>query len=183
MIKKIKEIIIHKSPYRVIYNDLVQLPNGTETEFLRISHKENEETIGVCVLPVLENGDVILQDEYRYAVDKFVTSASMGLVDKGETPEDAALRELKEEFGLKSKNLEYIGYVFGDVSLTNTKVHLFIAKNCSLDENGSKPEETEFFGDITVIKDNDLEDFIPKIEECLTLLIFQAYLIRKLRSK
>jgi ADP-ribose pyrophosphatase len=183
MIKKIKEIIIHKSPYRLIYNDLVQLPDGKKTEFLRISHQENKETIGVCVLPVLKNGDVILQDEYRYAVDKFVTSASMGLVDEGETKENAASRELQEEFKLKSNNLEYMGSVFGDVSLTNKKVNLFIANDCSIHKEGSKPEEAEFFGDVKIIKDDDLEKYLPQIEESLTFLIFQSYLFKRLKDK
>ena len=64
---------------------------------------------GVGLVPLSENKDkVLLQAEFRLATNRFVYNFPAGLIDKGETVEEAAKRELKEETGLDLVRIEAV---------------------------------------------------------------------------
>ena len=67
----------------------------------------------VVILPVLDDGRVLLIRQWRAAVGGWVIEAPAGRVEEGETPEHAALRELEEETGYRASRLEplYAAYV------------------------------------------------------------------------
>jgi ADP-ribose pyrophosphatase len=60
----------------------------------------------VAALPVFDDGRVVLVRQYRYAVDSLVWELPAGRRDPGETPEQAARREMEEEVGLHAARLE-----------------------------------------------------------------------------
>ena len=76
-----------------IYKDTVRLPNGkTSTREYTVHHG------AVCILPLLENGDVLLERQFRYAMGEVLTEIPAGKLDYiGEDPREAALRELVEK--------------------------------------------------------------------------------------
>jgi len=78
-----------------VQRDTVRLPNGNETVREVIRH------IGaVCVIPVLENGDVIMERQYRYPLDRVILEIPAGKLDSaGENRLSAIRRELSEETG------------------------------------------------------------------------------------
>ena len=78
-----------------VQRDTVRLPNGSETIREVIRH------IGaVCVVPLTDDGDVILERQYRYAVGQILTEIPAGKLDfPDEDRAEAALRELREETG------------------------------------------------------------------------------------
>ncbi len=59
----------------------------------------------VIVVPITAAGDLILIKQYRPALDRLVVELPAGLVDKGESPEEAARRELIEETGYGCENM------------------------------------------------------------------------------
>ncbi len=67
----------------------------------------------VVVLPVLDDGRVLLIKQWRAAVGDWVIEAPAGRIEPGETPEKAAARELEEETGFRASRLErlYSAYV------------------------------------------------------------------------
>lgn len=72
--------------------------------------------------------------------------AAAGMIDKGETPEAAAKRELGEELGLTVSALEPVGAVWATPGVSGERLHLFLAAYSSADrtgEGGGKPEERE----------------------------------------
>ena len=71
-----------------IYKDTVRLPNGrTSTREYTVHHG------AVCVIPLLENGDVLLERQFRYAMGEVLTEIPAGKLDYiGEDPREAALR-------------------------------------------------------------------------------------------
>ena len=64
---------------------------------------------GVGLVPFNEDkSKIVLQSEFRLATNRFVYNFPAGLIDEGETPEEAAKRELKEETGLDLVSIEAI---------------------------------------------------------------------------
>jgi len=84
---------------------------------------------GICVLPEID-GRIGLMRGYRHFVETEVWQAPAGFVEPGETPEDAALRELSEEAALscKAANLVSLGILLPDAGLIAASVALFVAQ-------------------------------------------------------
>ena len=78
-----------------VCDDAVMLPNGHTASRELIRH------VGaVCVIPILDDGRVIVERQFRYPVGKVLTEIPAGKLDsKDEDPELAARRELREETG------------------------------------------------------------------------------------
>lgn len=87
-------ITLHSEKVRTgrftIVQDRVEV-NGREQNYDYLEIRE-----GVCILP-FHDGKIVLQRQYRYPVNAWQWEMPGGFVDEGETPEEAAGRELKEE--------------------------------------------------------------------------------------
>ena len=82
--------------------------------------------VAVLVLREVEGSEVLLVSQQRPAVSRKTWELPAGLVDKGETPEAAAKRELAEEVGLGG-TFTKLAEVFSSPGFTDEKIHLFIA--------------------------------------------------------
>ena len=86
-----------------VFEDTVRLPNGAAASREYLRH------IGaVCVIPVLEDGSVLVERQYRYPVAQVLTEIPAGKLDaKDEDHLLAAQRELREETGLAARPEEF----------------------------------------------------------------------------
>ncbi|KAK3898069.1 NUDIX hydrolase domain-like protein [Staphylotrichum tortipilum] len=105
--------------------------------------------VGIVAIVKKETGpEIVLQKQYRPPVDKIVIELPAGLIDAGETPEQAAIRELKEETGYVAEVLETSPVMFNDPGFCNTNLRMVhVAVDMALPENRDpKPEleENEF---------------------------------------
>ena len=66
-------------------------------------HGLGTKTDAVCIVPIFDNGDLLVTREFRYAINGYCLEFPAGLIDPGETPVEAAKRELKEETGLNTE--------------------------------------------------------------------------------
>ncbi|KAJ3364198.1 hypothetical protein GGF31_000582 [Allomyces arbusculus] len=106
----------------------------------------------VAILALLKGGskptETVLTLQYRPPVDKLCVELPAGLIDKGETAEEAAVRELKEETGYRGNVVRTTGIQFNDPGLTNANMKLCILDvDRSLLENQhpvATPEDGEF---------------------------------------
>lgn len=98
---------------------------------------------GPCVgiLPVANDGRVVLVRQFRYVSQKRTWEMPTGGVKPGETLEQAARRELEEECGLVAGKLESLGAFETSKSIVNETAHLF--KATALESGRSAPEDTE----------------------------------------
>jgi ADP-ribose pyrophosphatase len=95
----------------------------------------------VAALPVDRDGRVVLVRQYRYAVDARVFELPAGRRDPGETPEEGARRELKEEVGLRAASLEPLLVFWTTPGFCDEVMHLFRATG--LEPVPPRPEADE----------------------------------------
>ncbi|MDP6822472.1 MAG: NUDIX hydrolase [Dehalococcoidia bacterium] len=86
----------------------------------------------VCnIVPTLPSGDLVFIEVYRHPVERWMLELPGGLGEKGETPDQSALRELKEETGLDTPRLTSLGKVNVDPGLLSHDTYVFRAEDCT----------------------------------------------------
>lgn len=98
------------------------------------TEKMNPEDLGkkanaVCMVPIYEDGKFLVCREFRYPLNDYCWEFPAGLVDEGETVEQAAVRELKEEVGLdKAEVIKVMPAGFSSAGMTDERVAVAILK-------------------------------------------------------
>ena len=113
--------------------------NGRDVYYTTV--KKND---SVIIIPVDKNKNTILLHQYRYPVDDICPGFPMGRIDDGETPLEAAHRELMEESGIKCDKMISLGNLYSVPALTSQKVHVFVAECHALEKSDLQvldPEE------------------------------------------
>lgn len=112
---------IFESPWFNLRQDDVVLPNGEPITYTLVEHPGY-----AMVVPLLEDGRVILEQVYRYALQETLLECPSGGLD-GEPPEVAARRELEEETGWVAGSLTPLGSYHGSSGISDERFHLFLA--------------------------------------------------------
>ena len=116
--------------------DRVELPNGQTAELEVISHPG-----AAAMVPLSEDGEVLLVRQYRYATDSWLLEVPAGKLDPGEKPEVCAAREVEEEVGYRAGELIPLGWIWTTPGFTDEVIHLFAA--FELEEVERRPEDDE----------------------------------------
>ena len=140
-----------------VIRDTVELPNGD------ISHREVCLHIGaVAVIPLLDDGRVIMERQYRYAHGRVFFEIPAGKLDTpDEDPTKAALRELREETGAIAGRIIPLGEIDTTPALMNEKIHLFLAEGITFGERELDDDE---FLDVELVPLSDLVDMTMRGE-------------------
>ena len=123
-------IIVH------LYKDSVTLPDGNAAIREVIRHQG-----AVCVVPITDNGYVYMVKQFRYPFGKVLLEIPAGKLDKGEIPEDAARRELKEETGLKADKLIYMGELYTSPAFVDEIIHMYLATGLTQEKQNLDEDE------------------------------------------
>ncbi|MBI2614018.1 MAG: NUDIX hydrolase [Candidatus Levybacteria bacterium] len=140
------KVISQRTIFKAKLFNLKEIEFETKNKKKKIHHQAERVPI-VSIFPLTDSYEIYLISEYRYMLGKTIIEAVAGHIEKGETTIAAAKRELKEEAGITSHQLEEIARVEMSGSVFKSKSHLFLAKGLEIGDN--KPEDDE---EISVVK-------------------------------
>lgn len=138
LIEKTKEsalifdgVVVH------LYRDIVTLPDGGESVREYVKH------IGaVCVVPITDEGEVILERQYRYAVDQTLIEIPAGKLDSADEDLcEAALRELREETGAVPSEMIDMGDFYGSPAIMGERIRMFMTRGLTFGEDHLDDDE------------------------------------------
>jgi ADP-ribose pyrophosphatase len=125
--RKTSSEIIHKNQWWEYKKDQIIRPDGSSGEYYYIETAGN-----ALVVPVLDDGRLVLARQHRYLSDRHSVEFPGGGIGPGETPSEGALRELREETGYTADNLIKVGCFEPDIGVVKDESHVFIAHDLSL---------------------------------------------------
>ena len=108
-----------------VRRDDVRLPDGTETDYHYV-----DESPAVVVLPLTPDGDLVVIEEWRQAVDRINRGLPAGSMEGDEEPTDAAHRELREETGYEADRIEHLLTTEPSNGIANSVHHHVVAYDC-----------------------------------------------------
>ena len=115
----------------------VEMPDG------QIKRREVVRHPGAVALIALDGrGHVLMERQMRIAVGEVITEIPAGKIDPGETPEQAAVRELSEETGYTAGRLEYLFPMGTAIGYSDEILHFFLATE--LEEGEAHLDSGEF---------------------------------------
>lgn len=141
----------------LVVKDDILLPDGGSAEREFCIH------IGaVAVLPLLSDGRVIMERQYRYAHSRVFLEIPAGKLDfSDEPPLSAAKRELLEETGAVADSYTFLGEIDTTPAITNEKIYLYLARGLSMRERSLDEDE---FIDLEYIHINELYEMVMRGE-------------------
>ena len=134
---------IYRNPWIRLHEDQVIRPGGSHGVFGVVEMKE-----GSSVLAMDEDGTVYLVREYKYAIGRDSLELMSGALEAGESPLEAAKRELREELGLIADVWIPFGTVDPFTTVIRSPNYMFLARKLRPAE--SSPDEGEVLNIVKV---------------------------------
>jgi len=177
--KRLKRELVYKGSILDIYKDTMELPNGNTEEWDFVAHRKG----AACVLPVLEDGRIVLVRQYRNALERETIEVPAGCRDSvNEDTRITAKRELKEETGYDSERIEFLLSLRTTVAFCNEMVDVYLATDLTPGEKCLDEAESI---DIEIYDLEQLEDMIYRgiIQDSKTVAAIMAYAARRNRRR
>ncbi|MBA5689315.1 NUDIX domain-containing protein [Rugamonas apoptosis] len=179
MDKHLKEIrvggeLVYDGKFLKVQKDQVALPDGQHTAREYIRHPG-----AVVILPVLDDGSVLMERQFRYPLDQVFIEFPAGKIDPGEDPLACAKRELEEETGYTAKDWQFVSVIHNAIAYSDEHLDLYLARG--LKAGAAKLDEGEFLETFTATID-ELLDWVRsgKITDVKTVI--GVFWLDKLRS-
>lgn len=115
---------LHRGNFLTLKQDIVQLPNGRQAGREFVEHPG-----AVMMIPLFDDGTVLLERQYRYPVEQVMVEFPAGKLD----PEEGALacgkRELIEETGYQAAQWDYLTRIHPVIAYSTEFIDLFLARS------------------------------------------------------
>jgi ADP-ribose pyrophosphatase len=135
--KTVSSEILHQGKFLTLKLDTVELPDGKHATREFVVHPG-----AVMILPVFDDGRVLLERQYRYPVEKVFLEYPAGKIDPNEDELACAKRELLEETGYTAREWFFITRIHPVISYSTEFIDLFLARG--LTEGERRLDEGEF---------------------------------------
>ncbi len=147
---KVQSQVVHKGHVFSVRVDTFTVNEHPPKDWMIIEHPG-----AVCVLPVNERGELLLVKQWRRPTQKILLELPAGGLEKGEKPDLAAGRELREETGFRAEKLTSLGGFFSAPAFCTEYLHFFLAEDLIYDP---LPQDVDEAIDlVTLTLDNALQ--------------------------
>lgn len=117
---------VYDGKFLKVSRDRIQLPDGT------ISYREYMRHPGaVVILPLLDDGRVLLERQFRYPNDQVFIEFPAGKIDPGEEHLACARRELEEETGYTATDWRFVCTIHNAIAYSDEHLEIFLARGLS----------------------------------------------------
>ena len=167
---RVKRIRMYQGAIIDVYRDYMQFSNGDTEEWDYIHHRG-----AAAVVPVTDDGRIIMVRQYRNALERFTLEIPAGALDDPEEPGiNCSARELEEETGYRSENLEWLITLRTTVAFCNERIEVYVAKNLVPSKQHLDPNE---FVNVELHTVEELKQMIfdGEIEDSKTVASILAY--------
>ena len=141
--------MVYDGHFLKVQRDNIELPNGKRTKREFILHPG-----AVVILPLLDDGTVLMERQFRYPLHDVFIEFPAGKIDQGEDPLLAAKRELEEETGYTGGEWQFVTKIHNAIAYSDEHLDLYLARG--LTAGPQKLDDGEF-----------LETFTATIDELL----------------
>ena len=154
------------------YEDTIQVPNGNIAKWDFIRHRG-----AAAVVPVLDDGRILMIRQYRNAWDKEILEIPAGGLNENESFLSCSYRELEEETGYRCEieDMELLISIASTVAFCNERVDVYVARNLMKTEQHLDEDE---FIHVKAYKPQELRDmvFSGEIQDAKTIAAIMAYI-------
>jgi len=132
----------------------------------------------INIIPLTADHQVVMVRQYRHGSREVTLEIPGGLLDSGDTPEEAASRELLEETGYQAEEMVKIGVVNPNPAIFSNRCYTFVARNVNKVSN-SNPDQTEDI-EVVLIPLSEIPELIRKgeIDHAIVISAFCLYFLR-----
>lgn len=170
-----KKIVARSRIFAIEQIDLT-FSNGEQRVYERMAGSGRG---GVMIVPFVDPNTILLVREYCAGTHSYLLGFPKGLVDPGETPEQAANRELQEEVGFAANSLTLLHSVATSPTFFNAKMNIFLAKDLHPQQlEGDEPEPLE----IVKWSINDLDSLYTREDFTDSRSLVALLLVEKARK-
>lgn len=169
-VKRIARKLMYEGAILKVYKDTMKFENGNEENWDFIYHHG-----AAAVVPVLDDGRILMVTQYRETVERETLEIPAGKLDSaGEKGLLCATRELEEETGYKSEDIEWLLTMRTTMGFCNEKIEIYVARN--LKASKQNLDENEYV-DVKPYTLKELKEliYLGKIEDSKTIAAILAY--------
>lgn len=169
-VKRIAREVMYEGVILKVCKDTMRFENGNEEKWDIILHNG-----AAAVVPVLDDGRILMVTQYRETVERETLEIPAGkLDDENEAGLLCATRELEEETGYRSDDIEWLLTLRTTMGFCNEKIEIYVARN--LIATKQHLDENEYV-DVKAYSVKELKEMIytGKIEDSKTIAAILAY--------
>lgn len=167
----LESTLAYEGVFLRVYRDRVRCPDGhvAPREYLR--HPG-----AVMMIPLLDDGRLVLERQYRYPLRASVIEFPAGKIDAGESLLDCAQRELLEETGYRARDWTYLGDFHNAIGYSDERIYVYLARGLTFE--AARTDDGEVLEVFTATLD-ELLDWIRAGEVTDVKTIVGAYWLQK----